>query len=137
MSNKFLQLRSKVYSLLFEYCTEKYKQNNLLEEDLELCEIMSDKIISALTKGCSKKDLFNKLIAGITLYDRFSLKIDSERASNMLSKLIVLQSDIQKYNKLAIDEKNKFSDMEIENINRIEKELDEYLRIGEKLPAEN
>ncbi|MDR2666970.1 MAG: hypothetical protein LBB34_02540 [Holosporales bacterium] len=106
MHTTFEKLRDEVYELVLNQYSAGAPLDDLLEEDIELCNHFCDKIVAVLVGGKSKAELLSVLSSGDSIYDHFKFEGDEVWANSVIDIMIKLQPELQKYATLASEEKN-------------------------------
>jgi hypothetical protein len=143
MRKIYWDFRHKLKAILFNelVCFEiaaiermEYDENN--EEIKELYDDSFEIIVDLLIQGATKKDLVDKFSI---LWRYYGNEIYNNQLAinNAVEKIIKMQIKAQEYALKAKEEQIKYSQNEIDRVNRINNDLDEYLRIGEKTIKEN
>jgi hypothetical protein len=130
MHNIFKKLREKVYDLVLSQYSTGVPSEELLEEDIELCNKFCDKIVIALVDGKSKSEIFSVLSSGDSIYDHFKFAGSDQWAHSIIDIVLRLQPKLQKYAVLASEEKKRYPEDEVKRMMHVETQLEEYLQLA-------
>jgi hypothetical protein len=89
----------------------------------------ADAVIQLLIDGNSEECILNALIKFADYINGTCDNNVKQTTSLVVKKLIILQPEIQKYAKLAAEEKKKYPNSEVKRQQKLNDELEEYLRI--------
>jgi hypothetical protein len=128
-NDKFIKVCEQIRLQIIQCFAEENECNtdDLLEEDIEACQVLTTQVISILMRPCKKQELVEKLMTGVTLYNYFNVKLTSQGANMIVENLISLCPDLKKYAKLAAIELEKYHDGEAQRLRKMEAELEFYL----------
>lgn len=107
-------------------------EDDILEEELEVCQDLTNKVVKSIRNGCVINDIVAILEEGSSAYEHFYINFPNSKAKKIAEQLWKYKDDIRKYIELAKQEENDFPEEEVKRLNRIENELNSDLEYADK-----
>ena len=107
-------------------------EDDVLDEELEICQELTDKLIKSICNGCVLKDIVAILEEGGSAYEHFHISFPHSKAKQIAAQLWEYKNDVQKYAHLAKQETINYPEKEVKRLKQLEDELKNDLEYADK-----